>query len=213
MKYRLSATAVILVSLFCVLAPSRNASTKTDELPSGHQQMTIPKDGRDRQYLLYVPTRYNKSKAVPLVIMFHGMGGTAMNSQKETGWSSKAEMESFIVAYPEGTRPDINERPSLGKNPQAWNDGSGRFFVAEQEIDDVGFVATLIDQISAITPLTPIASMLQVFQMGRQWHFESEQNCPTASPRLLPMPGLVGRTSSSWRAAYRSAILRALQIH
>jgi polyhydroxybutyrate depolymerase len=86
---------------------------------------------------------------VPLVISFHGGGGTGINAMKETGWSAKADAEGFIVAYPEGVRPYRMRPPSLRSSMQSWNDGSGRFYSAEQKIDDVAFIRALIEKLSA----------------------------------------------------------------
>ncbi|MCU0713089.1 MAG: alpha/beta hydrolase-fold protein [Pirellula sp.] len=102
----------------------------------------------ERRYLLHVPKGYEAGKAVPLVVMLHGMGGTAILSQRETGLSDKGDAEGFIVVYPEATRPDPLQPASLRSNPQAWNDGSGRFHSGEQNIDDVGFLRSLIDELS-----------------------------------------------------------------
>jgi hypothetical protein len=46
---------------------------------------------------------------------------------------------------PRATRSDSAQPPSLSHNPQAWNDGSGRFHAAERSIDDVNFIRELID--------------------------------------------------------------------
>jgi len=147
MKYRLSAIPVLVALCFSLWTTTCAVFAKSDRLPKGHEKLTINMDGRDREYLLYVPSKYDKSKAVPLVIMLHGLGGTALNSQQETGWSAKAEQETFLVAYPEATRPEATSPPSLRNNPQAWNDGSGRFHLVERKIDDVAFLSSVIDQI------------------------------------------------------------------
>jgi polyhydroxybutyrate depolymerase len=116
-------------------------------IPNGHQELMLKVGSLERSYLLHVPPNYEKTKPLPLVIMLHGMGGTALNSQRETGWSDKADAEGFIVVYPEATRPEPNQPPSLRNNPQAWNDGSGRFHAAERNIDDVAFITALIDSL------------------------------------------------------------------
>ena len=118
-------------------------------IPPGHQELTLKAGSLERSYLLHVPPTYEKTKPLPLVIMLHGMGGTALHSQRETGWSSKADAEGFIVVYPDATRPDPAQPPSLRKNPQAWNDGSGRFHAAERNFDDVAFLTALIDSLES----------------------------------------------------------------
>ncbi len=117
-------------------------------IPEGHVVLTLLVGDLERECLVHLPPGYDKTKPVPLVISFHGGGGTGINAMKETGWSAKADAEGFIVAYPEGVRPDAVKPPSLRNNMQTWNDGSGRFYSAEQKIDDVAFIRVLIEKLS-----------------------------------------------------------------
>lgn len=141
--------ALVLIALFTVCMWLCTVSATSVEIPHGHKKLAIRVNGVDRDCLLYVPSRYDKTNALPLVVMLHGMGGTARNTLEGTGWSTKGEQEGFIVAYPEGTRPDVKYPPSLRKNPQSWNDGSGRFHATERKIDDVAFIAALLDRVQA----------------------------------------------------------------
>lgn len=125
------------------------AGASSEQLPPGHARLSIATAQGDRECVVYVPPGYDKARPVPVVIMLHGMGGTATNALRETGWSAKAEKETFLAVYPEATRPDMASPPSFGRNPPAWNDGSGRFHAAERQIDDVAFIRAVIDRISA----------------------------------------------------------------
>ena len=149
MKFRLSLTAfvVLLCGTSMIARFSANAAPRLP--PRGHQVLTMQVGGLDRQCLLHVPPGYDQSKPVPLVLMLHGKGSTATYSVRETGWSTKADTETFIVAYPEGTRPDPTRAASLRNNSQSWNDGSGRFHAGEQDIDDVAYIKALIERLTA----------------------------------------------------------------
>jgi polyhydroxybutyrate depolymerase len=122
-------------------------------LPKGHRMIELMVGAQTRRSLVYAPTNTHNNatprKALSLVIMLHGMGGSAAGAMRETDWSVKAEAAGFIVAYPEATRPDETKPASLGKNPRAWNDGSGRFHFGEQKVDDVAFIDALIARLSA----------------------------------------------------------------
>jgi len=125
------------------------AEASCEQLPPGHERLSITTAQGDRECVIHVPRAYDKASPVPVVIMLHGMGGTATNALRETGWSAKAEKETFIAVYPEATRPDMASPPSFSRNAQAWNDGSGRFHAAGRQIDDVAFIRAVIDRISA----------------------------------------------------------------
>ncbi len=148
MKTRILIISAIAVACGAIIAVSRRTVGATEDAPPGHRVVTIQSGGLSRSFLLHLPPAWDGNKPLPLVLMLHGMGGTAANSALETSWSEKADIETFIVAYPEATRPDPTQPPSLRKNPQAWNDGSGRFHSAERSIDDVSFIRAVIDRIA-----------------------------------------------------------------
>jgi polyhydroxybutyrate depolymerase len=115
---------------------------------AGHQSAAFESGGLLRHYLLHLPTGYDATRPVPLVIMLHGMGGSGANAARETGWSALADSETFVVAYPDASRPDPALPPSLRTNPPAWADGSGRFHAARNGVDDVAFIRDLIARLT-----------------------------------------------------------------
>jgi polyhydroxybutyrate depolymerase len=97
---------------------------------------TIIVDGIEREYYVYVPTGYDGSEQVPLVLALHGGGGKANEMDKLTGFNDVADREGFIVVYPQG----INRR---------WNDG--RYvpsLLPVEPPDDVKFLGELVKQLS-----------------------------------------------------------------
>ncbi|MFZ2658576.1 MAG: PHB depolymerase family esterase [Victivallales bacterium] len=98
---------------------------------------TIKVGELNRTCYLHVPANLLKDKAVALVLVFHGGGGTPAYAERETKFSELADREGFIVAYPEGLK-------------KSWNDGRGEEDVPAQhdKIDDLAFIAALIDDVS-----------------------------------------------------------------
>jgi polyhydroxybutyrate depolymerase len=91
--------------------------------------------GEKREYLLYVPKNYDRSRPTPLVISMHaaGLWGAA---QKETSrWNDLADRKGFIVVYPSGVG---------GKGVRVW-----RAEVGDDLGKDVRFISELIDTLSA----------------------------------------------------------------
>ncbi len=99
-------------------------------------------DGRERTYALYTPPQ--PSASMPLLIALHGGGGRGSGMIHITygGFNRLAERETFVVVYPDG----VDKR---------WNDGRGltEWRAHRERVDDVGFIAALIDQISAEQPI------------------------------------------------------------
>jgi polyhydroxybutyrate depolymerase len=162
---------ILLGMIIGGVAWAKVQANRARAIPPGHQELTLEVGRLERSYLLHVPPTYEQAKPLPLVIMLHGMGGTALHSHRETGWSSKADAEGFIVVYPDATRPDSAQPPSLRKNPQAWNDGSGRFHAAERNIDDVAFITALIDSLENSYSIDPRRIYVTGFSNGASMTF------------------------------------------
>jgi polyhydroxybutyrate depolymerase len=67
-----------------------------------------------RSAVVHVPPAYNATRPFPLVLAFHGFGGSGEELQRATGLDAIADSLSFIVAYPDGVR-GWNVEPHLDK--------------------------------------------------------------------------------------------------
>lgn len=114
-----------LVVLIALLTTPLAAQTAGVE-----QRGSLEVGGTRRSYLLYLPSAWQRTRPLPLVLVFHGAGGRGAGIARHTGFSRLAEREAFAVVYPDG----VNRR---------WNDGRG----IGGARDDVGFVRTLLDSL------------------------------------------------------------------
>ena len=110
--------------------------------PGATTVRSIDVDGRRRSYRVHVPKGLTRRKNAPLVLMFHGGGGSARKIEASTGFSSLADRKGFVVAYPD----------AVGGN---WNDGRGcrRLRSHRLGIDDVAFARRLIDTLCDELPI------------------------------------------------------------
>lgn len=94
--------------------------------------------GLTRTYRLHLPTGADQTGVRPLVIALHGGGGSGerMEHLTQGGFNTLADKEGFVVVYPDG----------LEKH---WNDGreNARYRAHRENLDDVGFISALIDQL------------------------------------------------------------------
>ncbi len=109
--------------------------------PQGGQRGELLHQDRVRTYYLYTPSSFDLSKPLPLVIALHGGGGTGERFANTTAYDAVAEAEEFLVVYPDG----VNER---------WNDGRNNSD-ADASVDDVSFIAALIQELSRIRSIDP----------------------------------------------------------
>ena len=70
-----------------------NANRSTNRIVSG---------GEEREYTLYVPASYDRSRPTPLVISIHGAGMWPASHQATSQWNRVADQHGFIVVYPSG---------------------------------------------------------------------------------------------------------------
>ena len=97
--------------------------------------------GFRRTYLVHVPPGDRPETPVPLVVVLHGAFDTAEGMEKTSGFSRLADRERFIVLYPNGM--------GILGFLQHWNAGHCCGKAADDRLDDVGFVAATIEDVSA----------------------------------------------------------------
>jgi polyhydroxybutyrate depolymerase len=105
-------------------------------------------DGRARRYRLYVPTSVTGNETAPLLIALHGGLGSGEQFAANSGFDGLAEANGFFVVYPDG----IGARPD-GTGAQTWNGGFCCGPAARQQVDDVGFIRQLIDELEGQLPI------------------------------------------------------------
>jgi polyhydroxybutyrate depolymerase len=109
-----------------------------ESLPSGFVTgtsiHTIKVGGRERIYRLYKPAGLPAS--APLVVMLHGVSGSAEQAEKAYEWDELADSAKFVVAYPDG----------VGR---AWNVNGGGCCgrPAREGVDDVAFIGAAVTDI------------------------------------------------------------------
>src|SRR6266536_5144562 len=84
---RLIATVLVLISLPVVLALIEAASFYVSNRSNG----SFVSSGREREYLLYVPRSYDRSKPTALVISLHGAGMWGAVQKETSQWNRVAD--------------------------------------------------------------------------------------------------------------------------
>ena len=121
---------------------------------------TIVSSGQKREYLLYVPTSYDRAKPTPLVISMHG-GAMWPAAQMETSqWNKAADEHGFIVVYPSGAEGILGGDPWLPRGPKIWP-MEGRSLEL-----DVRFISDLIDKLEATYNIDPTRIYADGFSNG-----------------------------------------------
>jgi len=134
---RMAVISTLSAALFGCAGLSDSGPTGT--LASGTFLESLSHDGESREYIVYIPSSYDGSEAVPLMMAFHGFGGTAEDFMDWTQMRPLAEQENFIVVFPQG---------SLLEGSPHWNSALASAD-NKSTADDLGFVDAMMDELTA----------------------------------------------------------------
>jgi len=109
--------------------------TARDRVALVEKYQTITVDSRERKYRYYSPS---PDKQLPLVVMLHGYNyDSSRISELYSGWSNlAAETGEFAVVYPQGIK-------------RSWNGDFCCGYSKQNNIDDVGFIMAMLDELEA----------------------------------------------------------------
>ena len=119
---------------------SSTTSASVKPSPSPHPSLTptleatLSVGGRDRTYLLFRPTTLQSGPLAPLVLALHGYTQSALELEYATQLDDEATKAGFVVVYPQGIQ-------------NSWNAGACCGSAQSQNLDDVAFIAQLIDKL------------------------------------------------------------------
>jgi polyhydroxybutyrate depolymerase len=103
------------------------------ETMSGDTSITLTADGLPREAVLHVPNSLAGTR-LPLIVAFHGYGGSGAEFAKDTGLSRLGDREGFAVVYPSSHGPQ-------------WAISGGE--------RDVVFTSSLLDRVEADACIDP----------------------------------------------------------
>ena len=96
--------------------------------------------GVRRHYRLHIPSRPDPDAASALVLVVHGAFSTPQGMERMSGFSELADREGLLVAYPAGAYGVMGLL-------RHWNAGHCCGRAARDNLDDVGFLDQVIDDI------------------------------------------------------------------
>lgn len=131
---------LLFTFLLTILSSCEKDDNKNpEECYSNNNAQSIVHDGINREYVLYIPNSYDGTSSVPLMLNFHGFGGSASDYMQEADMRSLSEADTFILIYPQASCLDglshWNACP-IGEDNKS-------------DADDFGFVESMITEISS----------------------------------------------------------------
>jgi polyhydroxybutyrate depolymerase len=128
----------------------------------------------DRQYIVHIPPMVDPNAALPVMVVYHGAGGTGADMQQATGFDILADWSGVITVYPNG---------QAGNAP--WNVGRnvcppGNF--VSTAADDVAYLDAMLGDIENDQCLDRGRVFVTGFSMGG--YMSNQLGCQLGRARL-----------------------------
>ncbi len=174
------------------------------------KKLDISVMGKRRYYLLHVPVNYNPGKKYPLVIVLHGAFSTPLQIERQSGFSRIADREGFLAAYPSGAY-------GLFGFLKHWNAGHCCGKAAQDNIDDVGFLLRVMDDIQAGYGVDTNRVYMTGFSNGGMltYRFAAEHTdrLAAASPLAASLGGKASAEMPKWKTPIPVSPLPLIVFH
>jgi polyhydroxybutyrate depolymerase len=106
-------------------------------LGAGNTTQTVEVGSTSRSYVLHVPSTYDGSKPVPLVLDFHAQGGSGSGERAISPYPAQTDPDGAIMAFPNGLS---------GPSGTGWNVGP----CCVANVDDVAFARALVQDVEKV---------------------------------------------------------------
>lgn len=134
-----------ILPLFLALSLTAGAQL----LPSQHLESA------GQRWTYYKSAPASTGKALPLVLIFHGAGGSGGSFLQNSGWADKAKLHQFVAVAPSGLARDPERPPDFLLNPRVWNTGLAFLGGPRTNIDDSRFVLDMLSDLQSRHSIDP----------------------------------------------------------
>ena len=111
--------------------PAVSAGCGAIPLSPGDTSRTLQVGSLSRTYVLHIPPSYDGTSPSPLVVDFHGVGGTGASERTTSPYPSALDPGGVVMAFPDGEK---------GPAGTAWNVGP----CCVANVDDVAFSRAVV---------------------------------------------------------------------
>ena len=155
-------------------------SAATSAPEPGDHTFELRAGGVERSYILHQPANRRPRPAV--VLNFHGGGGNARQYQAYVQTDRLAEREGFLVVYPNGSGV-------LRERLLTWNAGGCCGYAMRANVDDVGFVRALLEDLAARVVFDRTRVYATGLSNGAMMSYRLAAELPEAIAAIAPVAG------------------------
>jgi polyhydroxybutyrate depolymerase len=154
-------------------------------LAPGNYEFALTHQDLRRSYLVHVPPQAAGARPLPVVVSFHGAGSNAEVMKTYTRMDRAADRDGYIAVYPNGSS-------GFGNRFLTWNAGNCCGPAVALQVDDVGFITAMLDELPKRTPVDKTRIYVTGLSNGAMmaYRFAAE-----ASSRVAAVAGVAGTMS------------------
>jgi len=187
---RLAPLAAALLLLPVLLPASSTLQAQTLDLGRGEVPITVPES-------------YDAASPAPLIVLLHGYTATGPGQDRYMGFSAIADDYGFLFVAPTGTRE------AEGNQSTFWNASEACCNFQGSQVDDVGYLKSIIDEVSSRYSIDPLRIHLVGHSNGGFMAYRMAYEHPDL---IAGIASLAGASHSGRRPAPGSPV-HVLQIH
>ena len=157
----------------------------SEKIPASLDEVSLnhfAHDGNKREYLTYIPSGYSHTIEAPVILNFHGFGGTASGQLALSDWRDLAEKHGIILIYPQGLE--------LQKGGSHWNPDPVSSD-SKSISDDLGFVRRLLKRISKNYSIDKSRVYATGYSNGAGMAYGLAHHMPDLIAGIAPVSGLM----------------------
>jgi polyhydroxybutyrate depolymerase len=183
-------------------ADSTPSATVASDTVAATTTSTVRRSVDDRPFDVFVPTTYDGSTSVPLVVLLHGYTSTGMLQDGYFEMQSIAQDRGFLYVHPEGTTDD--------RGAQFWNGTDACCNLMGSTVDDSAYLTAVVEDIEATYSVDP----KRIYFVGHSnGGFMSYRMACEHADKVAAIASLAGATFADVDRCRPSEPVGVLQIH
>ncbi len=159
-------------------------------MPSSNiHQHAVVIDGLHRLYLVHTPNDYDAKSSRSVLMVLHGGGASAAFASRVYGWRELSHQTGCLVVFPEAECEDPTRPAGIRENLRVWNDGSTRSAVARRNVNDIGYLAKVLDDLRSRFTVDENRIFVTGFSSGASMTFRVGVELADRVAAIAPMAG------------------------
>jgi len=179
----------IILSLFSTacqrLVRTESTAISSPATQPGTFTVSMGPEDDQRDVILHVPPTYDGNSQLPLLIVLHGGGGSGEQIHRQIDMDADADDYGFVVAYPNGSG-------RLGETLLTWNAGHCCGYSLDNNIDDVGYISAIIDQLLNDYAIDPARVYIAGMSNGAMMAYRAGAELSEKIAGIAPVAGSIG---------------------